>query len=335
MNEDKKKRFKRLLFWLKVPITVGLCGFILANADWNNIFIAIQNAKTSFILFAFFAILLNVVVTALKWKKILEIHGISYPLWQLTAYYFTAGFFSNFLPGTIGGDGYRIYKTCQNPNSTMGAVLAVFTERVFGFMVLLALGLCGAVGSYLLTGDRFSLLGLIFGLSGLMAFTILVGILSLKRIQAWALKKESIPQKIKMLITHLSDYRLQRTKFLHFIFVSIVFYFIIFIFWLLLIHAFGEACSVFSLVMVVMISTVLAALPISLNGIGILDGSFIYLISQFGVTYETALMVMVMQRMLVAVTSIIGGALYYLDRKPKEPAGQIREGIQSIKETAL
>jgi hypothetical protein len=335
LSEENKKLFKRLLYWLKIPITVGLCGLILANADWEHIFLSIQKANIWFILTALLVSLLNIVVTAIKWKMLLDIHGIRYPLQQLTAYYFTAGFFSNFLPGTIGGDGYRIYKTSRNSNSTMGAVLAVFTERIFGFMVLLFLGLCGAVGSYLLIGDKFSLFGIIFGLAGLMAFTIPVAVLSLERIQVWALKRESIPQKIKIFVKHMDDYRHRPTQFLRFIYVSIVFHLVIFLLWQLLICAFGESSSFFSLAMVVMVSTVLAALPISLNGIGILDGSFIFLISQYGVTYEVALMTVVLHRMLTMVGSMIGGGLYYLDRHTKDPAGQIREGILSIRESDL
>ncbi|MBE9573486.1 MAG: flippase-like domain-containing protein, partial [Proteobacteria bacterium] len=286
-------------------------------------------------IFVFLGMLLNIAVSALKWQILLAIHGINYQFGKLTGYYLAAGFFSNFLPGTIGGDGYRIYKTYQNSHSKTGAILSVFTERLVGFMVLLALGLCGSVGSFLLQGDRFSLFGIIFGSLGLLTSTILVGFLSLKRIQTWALKKRNMPQKIKIFIRHLGDYRRHPTKFLHFITVSIFFYILLFSYRLLLIHALGESCPFFSLVMVVMVSTVLAALPISLNGIGILEGSFIYLISQYGVAYESALMVMVLHRMLSMVTSLIGGVLYYFDREPKPLTAQLREGIQSIKEPAL
>lgn len=331
----RKKLSKWLIFWFKVPITVGLCILILKNADWGNIYSAIQNTKICYIIFVFLCLLLNVAVSASKWQILLAIHEINYQFWKLTAYYFTASFFSNFLPGTIGGDGYRIYKTCQNSHSKAGAILSVFTERIFGFIVLLVLGLCGAVGSFILKGDRFSLFGIIFGILGLLTSAILVGFLSFKGIQTWALQKRNIPQKIKVFIKHLADYRRHPTKFLHFITLSIFFYLLLFSCWLLLIHALGESCPFFSLVMVVMVSTVLAALPISLNGIGILDGSFIYLISQYGVTYESALMVMVLHRMLSMVISLIGGVLYYLDREPKAPAAQLRGDIRSIKESAL
>ena len=334
-NEDRKKLSKRLLFWLKVTITVVLCIFILTNADWETIYFAIQNAKGWYVIFVFCGMLLNIAVSALKWQILLAIHGINYQIGKLTGYYLTASFFSNFLPGTIGGDGYRIYKTYQNSHSKAGAILSVFTERVFGFMVLLFLGFCGAVGSFFQSGNEISLYGIIFGAVGLVLFSVIVGPLSLKQIQTWVLQKRNIPPKIKLFIKHLDDYRRHPTKFLQFITASILFYILLFSYRLLLIHALGESCPVFSLAMVVMVSTVLAALPISLNGIGILDGSFIYLISQYGVAYESALMVMVLHRMLSMLISLIGGVLYYLDREPKAPAAQLREGIRSIKESAL
>ena len=197
-NEDRKKLSKRLLFWLKVTITVVLCIFILTNADWESIFLAIQNAKGWYIIFVFLGMLLNIAVSALKWQILLAIHGINYQFGKLTGYYLAAGFFSNFLPGTIGGDGYRIYKTYQNSHSKTGAILSVFTERLVGFMVLLALGLCGSVGNFFLQGDKFSLFGIIFGILGLLTSAILVGFLSFEGIQTWALQKRNIPQKIKV-----------------------------------------------------------------------------------------------------------------------------------------
>jgi uncharacterized protein (TIRG00374 family) len=279
--------------------------------------------------------LLSNAVSALKWKILLDIHGINYPLSKLTAYYLTGGFFSNFLPGMVGGDGYRIYKTMQNPHSKTGAVISVFTERVFGMMTLLFLGFCGAIVSFSIAGDDISKLGVIFGGIGLLTSFLFISLFSNRRIQFWALKKPRIPQKIRRFIEHLDDYRSNKAKFLKFILSSILFYILLFLNRLILIYALGESCSVFSLALVVMISNVVAQLPISLNGIGLLDGSFIYLLTQYGVTYESAIMVMVLHRMLLILISFIGAFLYYTDRDKKLSYSFQKEEQQALKESII
>jgi uncharacterized protein (TIRG00374 family) len=333
LKADRKKSLKKLLFWLKVPVTVGLCIFILVNADWKNIGIAIQNAKIGLIVLVFAGMLLSNAVSALKWKIILSIHRIKCSVVKLTAYNLTGGFFNNFLPGMVGGDAYRIYKTMQTPDSKTGAVISVLNERIFGMMALLFLGFCGAIISFAMNGDEISKLGIIFGGIGLLISFLFISFFSNRRIRWWALEKQRVPRKIKRFVFHLGDYRLHKARFFKFILGSILFYFLLFLNRLILIYALGESCSIFSLALVIMISNVVAQLPISLNGIGLLDGSFIYLLTHFGVAYESAIMVMVLHRMLLIFVSFVGAILYYLDKDRRMSSKFRKEELQPIKES--
>jgi glucose uptake protein GlcU len=57
-----------------------------------------------------------------------------------------------------------------------------------------------------------------------------------------------------------------------------------------------------------------AMLPISINGIGLAEGSFAYLISKFGVSYETGIIVMILSRVLAVLISLLGGIFYFKDK---------------------
>ena len=333
---EKNKRLLSIIFprWLKVSITLALCTIILKNADWENIISAVHNAKGWMVLIVFFILIINSFVSALKWQILLSIHHINYPLGKLTAYYLTAAFFNNFLPGTIGGDGYRIYKTLKNQPSKSGAVLSVLTERVFGLMILILLGTLGATGCLIVQYDEISLYVFIFGSLVVLLFTSMASLLSLKKVRSWALDGRKMAQnKIAFLIRHLNDYWSQPKMFLNFIVVTVIFYLLIFLSWMLIISALNETCSIFSLSMVIMVSSVLAMLPISLNGIGILDGSFIYLISHYGVSYEASIMIMVLVRMLTMALSLIGGFFYYLDKGHETFVLKQKKALQPPKES--
>ena len=334
-NKKNRKKSNRLLLSVKIIITVSLCSYILLHADWENIRIAIFKAKVWLIFMVLLGMLINIVVSALKWKMLLAIHGIHCQLGKLTRYYLTATFFSNFLPGTIGGDGYRIYKVFKDSNSKEGAIVSVFTERLVGIIVLLFLGFFGAIASFIQFGDELSLNGVLFGGVGILIFSIILFFLSHKKIQTWIQTKLNLSQSVGNFFLYFNDYRGHPREFIKFVAVSILFYILMFLCRLILIFSFGESCAIYSLVMVVMVSTVLAALPISLNGIGILDGSFIYLISKYGVTYDVALMVMVLYRMLYMVNSLIGGIFYYMDRGKKIPEAYLREDFYTARKSVL
>jgi len=89
---------------------------------------------------ALIIMLLSVSISAYKWQMMLKLHGVHFSFSKLHRYYFTAVFFNNFLPTSIGGDGYRIYKTFGNPRSTSSSVIAVVMERLTGIIALLAIG---------------------------------------------------------------------------------------------------------------------------------------------------------------------------------------------------
>ncbi len=67
--------------------------------------------------------------------------------------------------------------------------------------------------------------------------------------------------------------------------------------------------------MAVSLSTLVSLLPISINGIGLLDGSFIYVLQSFHVGYEQALLVIILVRLLSYLQSLLGGIFYFFEKK--------------------
>ena len=157
---ESNRNYKSILFLLKLLITIGLCAVIFWKVDWRGTWNALQHTNLLILIVVFAGMILNVFISTLKWKILLSIHWIRFELSQLYKYYFTASFFNNFLPSTIGGDGYRIYKTFRNPASKAGAVTSVLVERVTGILALIFIGFIGGIVSYLQTGNEFPELSL-------------------------------------------------------------------------------------------------------------------------------------------------------------------------------
>ncbi len=142
---------KKLLVIAKVFITISLVVYLLQNANWNAVPGLLGKVGLPVTGIVFLIMLLSITISTYKWDIILQVHRIYFKFNALHKYYFIATFFNNFLPTSIGGDGYRIYKTLDNQISKSCAVLAVLMERVSG---LVALILIGSVSSlYILSTD--------------------------------------------------------------------------------------------------------------------------------------------------------------------------------------
>jgi hypothetical protein len=276
---------------------------------------AIKNANIILIAVIFVLMVFNVFTCTLKWKILLAIHNIHFRFNQLYKYYFTATFFNNFLPSTVGGDGYRIYKTYKNPHSKSGAVIAVLMERITGLLALLLLGYIGTMVVYVKSGDEIARIGLIIGSIGFGLLMVFLFAFNLNRSLFCKLTRKYLPQKFRAAIDHIQDYYDKPSKTVIVLMLSLFFQFILICNRLLLIVAVGESLSIFQLAIATAASTVIALVPISLNGIGLLDGSFIYLLVNYGIGYEQALLVMVLIRALNIPLSLFGGIFYFFDKR--------------------
>ena len=120
-----------------------------------------------------------------------------------------------------------------------------------------------------------------------------------------------MPRLVKNIVEVQSDYQRQPFETILAITVSFLFHIMSLLRFVFLIEAVGGSISVYKLAVVVTISTVVGMLPISINGMGLTDGSFVYLAVKFGMDYEHALMVMLLTRAFLIPISLFGGFLYF------------------------
>lgn len=313
-SEQTRTGRARLVIGLKVAVTLALCGFLVLKADWNGVLSALRQIDMGLVLAVFVLMMLSVTISAYKWKLLLAIHSADYRFSLLHRYYFIAVFFNNFLPTSIGGDGYRVYKTLNNSRSRSAAVIAVFVERLTGIAALLVIGYVCAI---LVHGDRQDALSrwiVAVGSIGLAAGITMVLLLWKTGWLRRLLTSRRMPKVIGSVAEHLRDYAHQPARSANAILVSFLFQIHNGIaFYLLLVYGVDAPITIPEIFVVLTLINVISILPISINGIGVVDGSFIYLAGLYAVPYDAALAVMLINRALLVVISIIGAVLYFRD----------------------
>ncbi len=133
-------RFKKpLLLFVKFALTVFFLWLLVKGVDIKAVWKTAQSISTVMLAIGLLLEVMQIAITAYRWQFVLHSidEHLSYPLALEIA--FIGNFFSQVLPGAVGGDIVRIWKTKQVGLPTRAAINSVILERiatVLGLMLL-------------------------------------------------------------------------------------------------------------------------------------------------------------------------------------------------------
>lgn len=317
-------RRKRWMFWVKLVITVVLLAWIISAVDWYDV-----GQHLALLSWWVIAIVLAiwtgcVLGSAMKWQQLLAVHGAHYRLWTLSRWYFIGFFLSQFLPSMIGGDAYRVYKTLDNPAGKTPAVLAIFVERATGLSALLAMGWGAALVLYLQTGDALAMWLVYLGAGAALAGVATLAVMMRFKLLGKVARHRRCPGKLRVLIERSWEYREHPVRMAYVALLSFLFHGSRVFLYALLFWAIAEPEGIMEITIVMAVTTVISMLPISLNGYGLVDGSFIYMMANYSnadhaTATAAATTVMVLVRVTTIPVAMIGGVFYFSDNGNKAP----------------
>ncbi len=87
--------------------------------------------------------LVGIILSAVRWQKVLEALGLSARLPRLMSHYLAGQFVSNVLPTTIGGDVLRVSRLSRDTGESPGTFASVVLERLTGWLVLPVITIIG------------------------------------------------------------------------------------------------------------------------------------------------------------------------------------------------
>ena len=304
-------------FILRLIVGLSLIFFIFSKIEWNEFINTITRINPIFIfvpiiLFFFPGVWLSV----LKWKKLLAIYNINASFKQLYLYYLIGTFFNNFLPTTVGGDVSRVMYLKRITNRPAEIAASIIMERLTGFLALIFLGV-------------FSV---IFNLSFVLQYPVTVNIIMLMFLflitmylllrngilkKPFCKSRSLIPlwRKINEVSEVLYSYRNHKKVLLSTFILSIIFIssgiFSTYLYFL----AIAINVPILKLILIYTVVQLMGLLPISINSIGITEGSYIILFGLIGINSVDALTVALLGRVLLMVLSLSGGVVFIFQDK--------------------
>jgi len=298
---------------LRVIIPIALIYLLFRNLDWQQVADILKGYPYGFLLLAFFVNLLANFIFAIRWYYLIRSVKIGFSFWTAARLVYYSLFLSNFLPTTIGGDLVKVVGILQGSekDSRTLRISTVVADRVFSLSskIILMPFIIGffpkglhPVFSFPGAESSF-LLGIIPP-----AFREMLG-------KYWKAVKPWFKPRCVTIVYLLSYASL---------------FFTILSYWLL-IQAFQPTVPFLHVFFITLLTYFVTILPISINGIGVQEGSYSLLLMQIGFGYEQALASALMIRVLTLLVSAFGGILLAIS--DRELISRLRsEKVDDLKE---
>jgi len=297
---------------LRVFISLVLIGILVVLVDPVKVKQSISGFNSSCLPVVFGLIALSMVISAMKWKVFLDVQNNRIDLIQLFRIYVISLFFNNFLPSSIGGDGVRIYLAGRYYGKTSSAAASVVVERAIATITLSLLGLSAAL---------FASNPTMIVVWPLIIVLISGVVLTLILLTGWTpgfIKKRKGKVRDSWIAFSHAAGRLRKEHaalFMNLI-LSLVFQVNVAMVVASIIWGLGLPVPGFAdMIFITSTSSVIAMIPAGINGYGLREGAYIFLLQPHGFSSSSALTVSVLFAFFVSIFSLAGGIDWIISKK--------------------
>lgn len=256
--------------------------------------------------------LLGLVLSALRWQRVLEALGLHAPLGRLVKHYLAGQFVSNVLPTTIGGDVLRVTRLSRETGESPATFASVVLERLTGWLVLPVISVVGFVVNpplqHLGTATRVAL-GLAF--ATLVALVVLLYAAADQRIGGRFAARDGWRRFAGAV--HLGVDRLRRdpAAAVNVLVVGFAYQLVLVLAAVAAARALDlDAAGLTALLAFFPAVAIAQVLPIGISGLGLREGAFVLFLSPLGVSSEEAIGLGLLLYLLNLGVSLLGAPAF-------------------------
>jgi uncharacterized protein (TIRG00374 family) len=303
---------------LKLVMTVGLSAFVLSRADLAALVQTFREADWGWVALALGVSALAMVVNTIRWQVMLRGQGASVPLPSLIRLYLIGMFFNNILPSRLGGDLVRAFGAAQMGTSKTRSAAAVVMDRLIGAISVLTIGMVAILLDASRLPDVFLQLTTgVFLFSLVLLFLMLYRDARLSVARQWLLGLTDVSifgfklrPRVEAAVDALRSYSRQPGLIIQALVISTVAN------GLSMLNVYFCARAVQADIGLGDVATIapfilaIGVLPISINGLGTIELTFVVLFGTLGVDEHLAIAIAILRRLSLLALSLVGGALY-------------------------
>ncbi len=275
-----KKTNKLLLLAAKIAVSVSVLYLILKETGAGKVFDVLRSINPLFFFGSLLLYVFSLYISSLRWRLLLSRSGraADLPLSRFFTLYFMGAFFNNILPGVIGGDAVRIYYLYRDTGDAQSSIGSVFADRYVGFVALLTLGLLALpFGFQRIRGTGIEWMIPVIVLLFIVASVLMFGLRVGKRFS-----------KVRGFYDYFTNLWRSPAILVKTVTLSIIIQ-VIGIFSVYLISiGLGSDTGLTELFIFLPIIITVTTIPVSISGLGLREGAFVFLLGFVGVRPEVA-----------------------------------------------
>jgi uncharacterized protein (TIRG00374 family) len=302
------KRWKPALgSWVRIVLSLGLLAFVLRQVGWEQVWQAVRQAHGPYLTAALALSLAGIVVRAYRWGILLRALDIQPSLGRLTALYFVGTFFNNFLPTGVGGDVVRVYELAQESKRPAAAIGTVLLDRASGLLVLFLIALLALAFGHTLVSPQIAAAIVLLFVAGWGGSAFVLQRNWLQRLGLWRwVEKIDLLRRAYEAVTVCGGRAIGGA-----LGVSLGLNVVLIAMNVLIAQSLGIELTLWYYLLFVPIISFLLVLPVSLSGLGVREGGYVYLFGQAGVPAHLALSLsLVVYTFVNVVPGVVGAAVY-------------------------
>jgi glycosyltransferase 2 family protein len=296
--------------YARLAITVVLLSWVGWQTNWEEVASAFARLRLEWWLAAIGMLLLTQVVSAWRWQALARPFGFERTVRQLASYYFIGMYFNLLLPTSVGGDVVRAWYLDGGSGRRLLAFVAVFLDRFSGLVVLLSLACAGVV---------LSPLNLPPWIPWFVWTTTGCAALAIAAVPLLARSKTRLARPLQKMRLALDALRAPRLLLGSTALSFGVQAGNVILVWLVGKSIGAEVPDGYYWIMVPMVS-LLAMLPVSINGMGVREGATALFLAHLGVPDGTAKTLALLWFAVFLAVSLLGGFVYLFGQFPKPGA---------------
>ena len=302
-----------LIRWI---LGIAIVTYLLTLIDFREFAQVLSKAHWGFVLLACVLVFIDRCWMGFKWQILLKAQGLGVSVSECIRVYFVSSFVGLVLPSSVGGDLVRLFSLSVPKGEREKVAASLVVEKLLSMMALLLLVmfciLLLVMHSAVAQWKYFLIaLGVFIGLGlGMIVSFLYVPVERFKN------TKNPLFQKIAKVVLAYQEFRNYRKAMAIFFVISFFEQFMPFIFNYTLVKGFDLPGGALTYFMIVPMVYMIARLPISVDGLGVLETLYVVLFPLVGLNKTQALLLALASRIVTTVSHLLGGVFYFW-KKPK------------------
>lgn len=304
---------------VSLVLRLGLSALMLAVLIWRIPPIELEevvpelNTRTvGWLAVAMLLTLGGLVLSALRWQRVLEVLGLHAGLRRLLSHYLAGQFVSNVLPTTIGGDVLRVSRLSKETGESPKTFASVVLERLTGWLVLPVISVVGfLVNPPLQHLGRATQVAVAMAFVTLLALSILLYAVADQRIGGRFEARDGWRRFASAV--HLGVDRLKRepAAAVNVLLVGFAYQLVLVLAAVAAAQALGVRPAGLTALLAFFPAVAIAqVLPIGISGLGVREGAFVLFLGPLGVASQDAIALGLLLYLLNLGVSLLGAPAF-------------------------